>query len=289
MLSTFKTYSVYIKSHLKTAVTYAAIYGLLFGIPSQVQAASLLTPKNGRPCLAASIPKSGTGLLRKLLSSLSYSLPPVTAYSGESFPRLEQGQFLLAHYTPAGSTLKMCQERGLKVILIIRDPRDVVVSMYYYFGKGYAKELGIPFEERDTIISNIIKYWYAAGTPAAQNSSNGRLAMLNNYDSYLNWQHYPGAMITTFEKLIGSRGGGNGHMQKNEILRIARFLEISLTDVEITHIQANLFGGTSTFREGKIGSWKDHFTKEHVALFKERGGDLLMRLGYETDNSWDVA
>jgi hypothetical protein len=41
-----------------------------------------------------------------------------------------------------------------------------------------------------------------------------------------------------------------------------------------------------TFRAGKTGGWKEHFTPEHKALFKEVAGDLLVQLGYEQDNDW---
>ncbi len=41
-----------------------------------------------------------------------------------------------------------------------------------------------------------------------------------------------------------------------------------------------------TFRSGKTGEWKKHFTDEHKALFKEVAGDLLIKLGYEKDREW---
>ncbi|MDL1944847.1 sulfotransferase domain-containing protein, partial [Chloroflexi bacterium CFX2] len=41
-----------------------------------------------------------------------------------------------------------------------------------------------------------------------------------------------------------------------------------------------------TFRSGKAGGWKEHFTEEHKKLFKNVAGDLLARLGYEKDDDW---
>jgi hypothetical protein len=41
-----------------------------------------------------------------------------------------------------------------------------------------------------------------------------------------------------------------------------------------------------TFRSGKTGGWKEHFTGEHKKLFKEIAGDLLIQLGYEKNNNW---
>jgi len=41
-----------------------------------------------------------------------------------------------------------------------------------------------------------------------------------------------------------------------------------------------------TFRTGKSGGWRKAFTEEHKRLFKEVAGDLLIRLGYETNLDW---
>jgi hypothetical protein len=44
----------------------------------------------------------------------------------------------------------------------------------------------------------------------------------------------------------------------------------------------------SHYRKGVAGDWANHFTDVHVEAFNERFGDLLQRLGYETDDDWAV-
>ncbi len=44
----------------------------------------------------------------------------------------------------------------------------------------------------------------------------------------------------------------------------------------------------SHYRKGQPGDWRNHFTEEHVAAFKEKFGDLVVRLGYEPDNDWGL-
>ncbi|HEX5758137.1 MAG TPA: sulfotransferase [Thermoanaerobaculia bacterium] len=39
-------------------------------------------------------------------------------------------------------------------------------------------------------------------------------------------------------------------------------------------------------RKGVVGDWRNHFTDDHRATFKELAGDLLVTLGYERDLSW---
>lgn len=42
-----------------------------------------------------------------------------------------------------------------------------------------------------------------------------------------------------------------------------------------------------TYRKGKTGDWKEHFTEEHKELFKEHDkNDWLIKLGYEENKDW---
>ncbi len=43
----------------------------------------------------------------------------------------------------------------------------------------------------------------------------------------------------------------------------------------------------SHYRSGVHGDWINHFSVEHLQLFKERYGDLLLQYGYESDPDWD--
>ena len=44
---------------------------------------------------------------------------------------------------------------------------------------------------------------------------------------------------------------------------------------------------TSHYRRGVQGDWVNHFSVEHLQLFKERYGDLVLQYGYESDPDWD--
>jgi hypothetical protein len=43
---------------------------------------------------------------------------------------------------------------------------------------------------------------------------------------------------------------------------------------------------SGTFRKGQPGNWQEHFTEENKRRFRETVGDLLIRLGYESDQDW---
>ena len=42
----------------------------------------------------------------------------------------------------------------------------------------------------------------------------------------------------------------------------------------------------SHYRKGIHGDWKNYFTPRLKEMFLDKMGDLLIRLGYESDNSW---
>ena len=104
--------------------------------------------------------------------------------------------------------------------------------------------------------------------------------------AYLNWMNQPFVYTTYFEKLVGAKGGGSAEMQLEEIINIAKFLDINLSPKNAQLIADSLFGGTGTFHEGQIGSWKKYFKPEHKNAFKQLAGNLLIELGYEQDFNW---
>ena len=235
--------------------------------------------------IVSTIAKSGTFLLEKVVHRLTKKSAiggASTLYASLLESQWPQG-FLLAHApaTPVNvAALEHCSP--YKIIVLIRDPRDVAVSMYHYFGQGIAKQMGILFSESGALLTEIIKRWELAGFPVPENR------LVECYESFLGWQTKADCYVTRFEHLVGARGGGSDELQKTEIKNIAQFLEVSITDQEISEIAKQLFGGSATFREGKIGSWKKNFTSEHVSVFKHVTGDLLIKLGYEKDLNWDL-
>ena len=42
----------------------------------------------------------------------------------------------------------------------------------------------------------------------------------------------------------------------------------------------------SHYRKGKRGDWRNHFNEKHKLVFKEKYGDLLIKLGYEKNYDW---
>ena len=247
------------------------------------------------------MPKSGTHLLQKIIYSLTGELAEwpkeattMQQHECDVICTLKK-RYYFAHAPCIGNNLEIAKKNNLNVILLLRDPRDVLVSYAYWVKKDpdhllfadretlYPYWNEIPSWSIETMISHFITHYPCKG-PLVKNFA----TIAEFYSLYLDWDQYPNLHITTFEKLIGPQGGGDTVTQENEILAIASFLQIPTNKDDIKEICSSLFGGTSTFREGKIGSWKKELTEEHKQALKKLPGfnELLIKLNYEKDNNW---
>jgi hypothetical protein len=229
--------------------------------------------------IIATIPKSGTHLVENALRQIT-GLEPLQPEPDPLLFRLPQDTlkgyfknqpgncFYSSHlnYTPDNEQLAL--QLGKKIIMILRDPRDQVVSNTYWMHslpEVYTQWKGQSFDQ-------ILRY----------NIEN----IVHFYAFWLPWLYSPLTYTLRFEDLVGEKGGGSAHRQKMAIKLLAEELGYRLTSRKIEEIGQSLYGNSMTFRSGKIGSWKHHFNHEHKALFKKHGGKILRDLAYEEDLNW---
>lgn len=180
--------------------------------------------------------------------------------------------------SPNAQKVDLLMRHDAKLVLILRDPREHLVSLLRSLRKPLnAKTLLWAIKN----FPNLLKI--QTGDPSFLHYKN----ISECYSAYLQWHNtYPDTYLTHFEKLVGDQGGSDSKLQKEEIKHLADFLEVPLTNNQIADIANKLFGGTPTFKQGKINSWKKYFTPEVKTLFKKVAGQLLIDLGYETDLNW---
>ena len=175
-------------------------------------------------------------------------------------------------------------DNGFRGFHIVRDPRDVVVSAYYSHLYSHKPFEGL--EERREQLKAVPK-------------AEGLMLELENrqheFRSMLEWDYdQPNVLELRMEDVTTAAA--------KEIPRVIEFLglgaadgltERRLRDIVAAHDFTVLAGRhpgeedvTSHYRKGVKGDWTNHFGWEHVAYFKERYGELLIRLGYEKNHDW---
>lgn len=197
--------------------------------------------------------------------------------------RLRRGHYGTGHVPFSQEFGDLLLELRVKTLLIVRDPRDVVVSHANYVAGSPTHTLWESYQRLSP--SERIQKSIMGVEPTASGGAK-LLSITDRCRSILPWMSQPYNHTTYFERLVGPQGGGVREAQTVELECIARHLGIRYARRDIERIAERLYGGTTTFRKGIIGDWRNHFTAEHKRVFKELAGDLLIDLGYEQNDDW---
>jgi hypothetical protein len=102
---------------------------------------------------------------------------------------------------------------------------------------------------------------------------------------YLGWLERPKVLCLRYEDFLQDREQTLGMILEHAIQHGFPVAQDRHTAIQVLADSINP-QRSPTFRSGKIGGWQTQFSPENKALFKQVAGDLLVRLGYETDNNW---
>lgn len=161
---------------------------------------------------------------------------------------------------------------------IYRDPRDKIISHIYFAMEIHPQHAmrdyyrSLPnMEER---ISATIK-----GVPGLIGS------IEESYASHRAWFSEAGIVKVRFEDLIRERAE-TLEMMLAPVFNL--FLEAYIgKGALVEHLNEKMSPQLSrTFRAGKTGGWRDHFTPRNIAEFKDFAGELLIEMGYATGDTW---
>ncbi|MBA2367864.1 MAG: hypothetical protein H0V82_02430 [Candidatus Protochlamydia sp.] len=252
--------------------------------------------------LVLTVPKSGTHLIMKMLHMLTakthannYALfNPITAFNfREDDPSIHisselverafliwkrSNVFPIFHFNMAEDFhLFWLNHPNYVKIIQIRDLRDVYVSCVFHQLENIEKEIGpCTFDQK-------LLYLICLDNKPTKNNI---IRLKKNAEIAVEWMQDPETIVCRFEHLAGEKGGGSLTAQREQIITIANSLNINLNSAQLNWITNNLFGTEtgppllSTYREGKIGSWRNYFTDEHKRAFEEHLGEIQLNLGY---------
>lgn len=240
---------------------------------------------NGPKVLMTSIPKGGTNLLENALfhfpilrRKLGRTFQCFRSINSETFnilSRIRNGQFLIAHLAAFPEVIEYCKINNIKVIFMIRDPRDIMVSHFKYVtgidSTHVLNEFYNALPSDDARLMATIR-----GEHEMQDSIKDVL------EKYEGWLHDENTLVVRFEDLIGSNGGGDDQAQYDAVQAIGQHLGMDMSKEKIQFICSRVFNSkAATFRSGQINGWIKHFKPEHIEVFNQLAGDLMIKYEYK--------
>ena len=251
------------------------------------------------PIFGNSKPKSGSHLLLQILNGFIQIMPykyveadPVRTIEKEGRRKKNEEILKELKQIPRGvigwgyveaspeNLAFLCKPHRVNYF-IYRDPRDMLVSQVF-FATDMNEEHGMhQFYKSLPDFGERLK----VAITGINRDGLYMVSVKQRYASVFEWLEQPHVMCIRFEDLINNR---------------VATLEAMLDEVESTGykiptprgkalpvlIEAIQPKKSHTFRSGKTGGWREHFTEEHKNLFKDVAGDLLVKLGYEKSNDW---
>jgi hypothetical protein len=199
--------------------------------------------------------------------------------------RTPQGQFITGHFTYQDILSEMFDNLGFKVIMMLRDPRDVVVSHAKYVARlerhilhsRYIDELK---DDNERLMASIRGL-------SIENDKPGLIDIGTRMRRYQPWMNRSETQVCHFEALIGAKGGGSREQQISEVDAILHFIDRPQEDKVVSELADRVWAPNSaTFRKGQIGDWRNHFSEEHKEAFKKVAGMELISFGYESNLDW---
>lgn len=246
------------------------------------------------PFIVVTPEKSGTHLLTKLMSRL-VKKEVLNCWEHEMneteltqlLDAAEQNNsYVHMHALPTEEIIQTLKKKGYKVIFLMRDPRDLLISLLHYIEKGWSFgpcSLDRPYGQlslKDKLHELITGERF------------GLSAIPAIIIRRLPWMDQESTFVYTayFEQLVGKEGGGNDRDQLREIVGIAGHINLKLDKTHLKEVSTHLWGADpgekTTFRNGQTGSWKAEFTERHKRSFKKRFNRLLIETGYEKNSEW---
>lgn len=251
------------------------------------------------PIFGNSKPKSGSHLLLQILNGFTQIMPykyvdadPVRTITYEGrrkkkeeiladLKRVPKGVIGWGYVDATPENASFLTSDGRVNFFIYRDPRDMLVSQVF-FATDMHGEHGMH------AYYNSLPDFAARLNVAITGIDKDGLKMVSvkqRYEGVFQWLKQKNTMCLRFEDLINNRDATLMSML-DEVESTGYKIPTPREKALAILVDAIQPKKSHTFRSGKTGGWKQHFTEEHKKLFKDVAGDLLVKLGYEKDNDW---
>jgi hypothetical protein len=237
---------------------------------------------SGKPLFVMSLHKSGSHLLKNVLNALGYE-----TFFIPGAPNLESAKHAPAnaylstvHRLPCDDVRCACARGEVKIVLNVRDPRDIFLSTIDYFDwtrketafehvNFYRTAYRYAFKDRHELALAILNSRTLGDYP---------YTLQNQFESCLVLYFHPSVLAVKYEALLPAPCDSRS---TQETKRICDYLEIDYPPA-IESIAINAVArGSRTFNVAKTQRWKTELEPELLEMFMEKHGHVVRALGYD--------
>jgi len=172
-------------------------------------------------------------------------------------------------------------------ILLIRDPREVLISYAHFVTKQAMKSKKSWLGDKRALFLSLslqdkIRYLLDLDNPFEL-----KIHMSQLGKRYAQSKIMANVLCVRFEELVGPKGGGSLMAQIGALRRIRSFIDLKMSTMQLLRIADRRWGKTGTFRRGVIGRWQEDIDRNLAEEIKASvWGPLIIQLGYAEDENW---
>ncbi|NUB05040.1 sulfotransferase domain-containing protein [Azospirillum sp. Vi22] len=232
------------------------------------------------------------------LDELHTQIAKDAAETVHAFARLlNHWEFMWVH--DAGLDLTRFADIGGPVVVLMRDPRDIINSYYFRYFKDSP-------ETREQNFLTLLDGVTFMGTPkyhfrwpSAKYWTDSYLDVLGRENYYiLRFEDLHNDPVRTYRRLLTDLGLDRDPITPMSDAKLRDCIKLGTFEHQTggrasrgedrREIVLLPNGIETSCRKGVTGDWRNNFTPRVVERFKELTGDALVRLGYEADADWHL-
>jgi hypothetical protein len=240
-------------------------------------------------CYVFTIKKSGTYLLRNVLEHIGIDCIDRLDYTAPPIPEplsLNPDAFVLSHELPSRPWRASCQSGNGKIIMNLRDPRAVFLSLldFYDWNRPLSAKGMHTVEFRREACRSAFKDREALGSALLEDE----LLDDDPFTPWLNFRrartlfHHPGVLKIRYEDFFSTKQSSE-HGKENVALRICRYLGRPIPEAPEQLINQALGAPSITKNVANPERWRTELSPQLLRAFMDRHGDLVKEFGYSED------
>ena len=166
-----------------------------------------------------------------------------------------------------------------KIVFVVRDPRDVAVSVMHYWQRT----------DLTNVIHGMSGRVIDTKTKTPMATSGGWIKFVSewledcDFDAFVRYENLIANTEMCLKSMIALIGA-------TPVKPLAQVVQRQAFDVRKANIHKQLpYGDTiqhRLMRKGIVGDWKNHFNCEQATIMHERFYELMEHLGYEDNENW---